>query len=545
MYQTSTAVPAAAAEAAGDKTRGPDARSARWRKALVDPVDASSLAYFRIFFGLILVWEVWRYFDPAHDWISKYFAEPQVNFTYWPFEFVSPWPGPGMWIHFALLGVAAACMAAGIAYRVSSAALFVLISYVFLLDQARYLNHIYLVCLLALIMVVIPAHRTFSVDARLRPRVRSDTVPAWSLWLLRFQIAVPFVFGGIAKLSADWLAGEPLRAWLSERSDFPLVGSLFTNEAVVWTAVYGSLLLDLVVIPLLLFKRTRLAGFAGLLVFSFMNARLFHIGIFPWLMIVAAALFFDADWPRRLCQDLRGHKPAPVIATALGFASGVGIYVWLMRAVSVPEALLAGCGVAIFAYHVQRSFAGRAARQNKPRRLEGASYAAGALADRPGDVRDSGRAQRVALAGLVAAFVAVQVMMPLRHFVIPGNANWTEEGHNYAWHMKLRDKSSVEASMHVRDPVTGAETVIDPRGYLEDHQVTPALTRPDLLAQLAQYVEADRRGADGRDLEVRMRVVVKLNDREPGLLVDPNVDLTTVGRPVMPGAGWILPVPAR
>ena len=57
------------------------------------------------------------------------------------------------------------------AYLAVSAALFVLgFSYLFLLEQARYLNHLYLVCLLAFLLAVVPAHRAFSFDAWLRPR---------------------------------------------------------------------------------------------------------------------------------------------------------------------------------------------------------------------------------------------------------------------------------------------------------------------------------------------------------------------------------------
>ena len=34
------------------------------------PVDAASLAFFRIAFGVMMLWEVWRYF--SHGWIDFY-----------------------------------------------------------------------------------------------------------------------------------------------------------------------------------------------------------------------------------------------------------------------------------------------------------------------------------------------------------------------------------------------------------------------------------------------------------------------------------------
>ena len=39
----------------------------------------------------------------------------------------------------------------------------------FLIDLALYLNHMYLTCVLLAVMLVVPAHRAFSIDAWLRP----------------------------------------------------------------------------------------------------------------------------------------------------------------------------------------------------------------------------------------------------------------------------------------------------------------------------------------------------------------------------------------
>ena len=182
--------------------------------ALFEPVDISFLVFFRIVFGGILVWEVYRYF--TRGWIGRYFVEPVVNFTYYGFSWVQPWPGRGMYIHFFVLGLAAACVMVGFLYRFAAPVLFLTFTYFFLLDQTRYMNHFYLVCLISFLMCFLPAERAFSVDALLRRKIRSDTVPAWTLWLLRFQLGIPFFFGGIAKLNSDWLyGGEPMRIWLS------------------------------------------------------------------------------------------------------------------------------------------------------------------------------------------------------------------------------------------------------------------------------------------------------------------------------------------
>ncbi|MBM3265814.1 MAG: HTTM domain-containing protein [candidate division Zixibacteria bacterium] len=177
---------------------------------LFTPVDISPLAYFRIAFGMIMLWEVWRYID--HGWIDRYYVQPIFHFTYYGFGWVQPWPEPFMYLHFIVLGALALCIAVGLWYRVTSILFFLAFTYVFLLDMVQYLNHFYLICLVSFLMIWIPAHRTWSVDAWFRPSLLAKTAPAWTLYVLRFQLGIAYFYGGIAKINGDWLRGEPIRA---------------------------------------------------------------------------------------------------------------------------------------------------------------------------------------------------------------------------------------------------------------------------------------------------------------------------------------------
>ncbi|MGE3165931.1 MAG: HTTM domain-containing protein [Planctomycetota bacterium] len=271
-----------------------------WRATtefLYRPVDVASQVAFRILFGILMLVEVYRYF--TNGWIERYFVEPDFHFTYYGFGWVTPWPGDGMYWHFVGLGLLAIAVALGFCYRLAATLLFLGFTYVFLLDQANYLNHFYLIALVSFLMIFVPAHRDRSLDAVRKPGLRSEVVPAWSLWLLRFQIGVPYFFGGVAKLNADWLRGEPIRTWLAERVEYPLVGRFFDEEWCVQVFAYGGLLLDLLVVPLLLWRRTRWVALGFALFFHGMNSWLFGIGVFPWFMIAGTTLFLDPDWPRR------------------------------------------------------------------------------------------------------------------------------------------------------------------------------------------------------------------------------------------------------
>jgi len=297
------------------------------------PIDIASLVFFRIAFGLLMVWEVCRYFK--NESVYHYWLEPKFLFKYYGFSWIHPWPGDWLYIHWAILGVLALFVAFGFFYRISAALMFLSYAYFFLLDEARYVNHTYLICLYCLLLAIVPAHRSFSIDSRLRPSLRSDTAPAWTLWLLRFQIAVVYIFAGLVKLSPDWLRGEPMRYQLSHATSIPIIGPFLGTEWAVYLVCYGGLILDLFVVPGLLWKRTRVAAFCAVVFFHVTNALWAVIGMFPWLAIAATALFFPPEWPRRILQKLelvrrrktlKESKPASALQRSI-ILTGLSVYV--------------------------------------------------------------------------------------------------------------------------------------------------------------------------------------------------------------------------
>ncbi len=244
-----------------------------------------------------MAWHAWTFFTEHR--LAGYFLEPRLLFKYYGFAWVHPWPGDGLYIHKIAMGIFALFIAAGFIYRASAALFLLSYLYFFLLDEARYQNHEYLICLFSFLLIFIPAHRAFSVDAIIRRRSRA-TAPAWALWLLRGQMAVVYFYGGIAKINPDWLRGEPMRWVMAHHLDFPMIGRFFTQEWAVYTMSYGALFLDLFIVPLLLWRRTRIAAFCVAALLHLMNAQLFSIDIFPWLAIAATTLFLSPNWPRRV-----------------------------------------------------------------------------------------------------------------------------------------------------------------------------------------------------------------------------------------------------
>ena len=228
--------------------RAPESRAARvagacnrWVDGLFRPIDSASLVFLRVSFGVIMLIECWRFWQ--HGWIERYYIHPDFLFKYYGFEWVHPWPGDGMYWHFVGLAVLSLMITVGLFYRLAMTVFLFAFSYVFLLDQARYLNHFYLVILVAFLMILVPAGRAYSLDAWLAARLgraRERTVPMWSTWIFRAQFEVLYLYAGIVKINADWLRLEPLGMWLARRDDFALVGPLFVQDWVVAVAAYGT-----------------------------------------------------------------------------------------------------------------------------------------------------------------------------------------------------------------------------------------------------------------------------------------------------------------
>lgn len=268
----------------------------KFKNKMFEPIDIAILVYFRIIFGAIMLWEVLKYFSSG--WISRYWIDPPFNFTYYGFDWVKPLPGDGMFYLFGIMGVLSIFIIIGFKYRIVTTLFFIGFTYTFLLEQTRFLNHFYLISLISFLMIFVPAHKALSIDSWLNKKSYSDFAPYWSLWILKFQIAIVYFFGGIQKINYDWLHGEPMRHWLSEKTDFPILGAYFTEEWMVYLLSYSALGLDLLAIPFLMWKKSRWIAFGFLVAFHVMNSQLFTIGVFPWFMILAVLIFFDPSWPR-------------------------------------------------------------------------------------------------------------------------------------------------------------------------------------------------------------------------------------------------------
>ena len=114
---------------------------------LFQPVDGASCVFFRVCFGLLTAKWAWDYL--AIGRVREFYIEPAFHFTYYGFDWVQPWPGEGMTLHFVGLIILSLMIAAGCFYRTSTLLFAIGFTYVFLLDRTNYQNHYYLIGLIA------------------------------------------------------------------------------------------------------------------------------------------------------------------------------------------------------------------------------------------------------------------------------------------------------------------------------------------------------------------------------------------------------------
>jgi vitamin K-dependent gamma-carboxylase len=275
---------------------------------LFRPVDIAPLVFFRIVGGGLIAIEC------AGHALTQ-FRQPYVDASFYLSWSLTPWLAPGpplaVYMHMAANVLAALLVVLGCFYRVATVCLAIGIGLLLGMEQTAYINHTYLYALYAAIFACIPANAAVSLDARWRPQITRNTAPAWCLHLLRFQIAVVYVFAGLAKLDADWLHAMPLSMWLRMDAWYPLIGPVLAAPVTAYVMSYGGLVFDLLVVPAMLWARTRRSAFLIATAFHLTNVVTFGIGTFPWFSLAATALFFP---PRSF------HK-LPLLASRLAAAS--------------------------------------------------------------------------------------------------------------------------------------------------------------------------------------------------------------------------------
>ncbi len=281
---------------------------------LFKQIDNTGLVLFRVVFGLLISIEAFGAI--ATGWVRRTLVEPDFTFNFIGFEFLQPLVGDTMYFYFVLMGVFGLMVMLGYKYRMSMAVYALMWSGVYLLQKSAYNNHYYLMMLLCWVMAFLPANRWLSLDAKYNSSLQSRSMPQWCLLVLILQVWLVYTFASIAKFYPDWLNGTAIALFMNSKESYWLIGPMLQLDWVHQTIIYVGIVFDLLIIPLLLWRRTRMIAFAISVVFHLFNSVVFQIGIFPYMSIAFALFFFSSETLKKRFiplkyQSIPAHSTPP------------------------------------------------------------------------------------------------------------------------------------------------------------------------------------------------------------------------------------------
>lgn len=138
-----------------------------------------------------------------------------------------------------------------------------------------------------------------------------------------------------------------------------------------------------------------------------------------------------------------------------------------------------------------------------------------------------------------------QVLIPLRHLAYPSDVAWSEEGHRFAWRMKLRSKHGhSDFLIHYKN---GETYRVYPQQHLNKRQVHRMPCQPDMIWKFARFLEQHYSNgrpslaSDNPIVSITTNSVCSLNGRPRQRIVSPGTNLLSVDYNITP-TEWILPL---
>ncbi|MEZ5039950.1 MAG: HTTM domain-containing protein [Saprospiraceae bacterium] len=490
------------------------------------------LITFRILFGGLMLVGALRFMHLG--WVERLYVAPRVFFKFYGFEWVENFGERGMYLLYSLIALSAAFIMVGLFYRLAAILFFLSFTYAELIDSTNYLNHYYLVCLLAFLLIFLPAHRAYSVDVWRKPAWQLQRVPAWTINVIIFQISIVYVCAGIAKLSSDWLLrAMPLAIWLPTKANWPLLGPLFAHSWTAYAFSWAGALYDLTIPFFLLHPRTRPFAYIAVIGFHVLTKLLFNIGLFPFIMIFNTLIFFSGAWHERFLmvgklgsRKLGGEsweieKLGNLKWDSLGvrWSKSPNVQPWRLLTSNqppsrpqLPTSNPQPATIWFSAFDFRLTIG-----HNLVHYLQ----------------------KKLILIALTLYF-SLQVFLPFRYLFYPGYLLWTEEGYRFSWRVMLVEKVG-QATFYIHDLENGRKSEVDNSKYLSLFQEKQMVIQPDMILQYAHFLAKTYEEEQGIcQPKVTVNSHVALNGRRSQAFVNPNIDLAAIKDGWAP-KHWIIP----
>ncbi|MHC5308564.1 HTTM domain-containing protein [Myroides sp. LJL116] len=141
---------------------------------------------------------------------------------------------------------------------------------------------------------------------------------------------------------------------------------------------------------------------------------------------------------------------------------------------------------------------------------------------------------------ILGTLFVIQILLPLRGYLLRSDMLWTDQAHRLSWRMMLRSRSgytyyTVEDKNSKKRHSFDLDTMLTPKQQAR-------LNTPDMIWQMAQVIKKHY-AQKGQDVQVFARSYVSINNRTYRPFVDSEVDLASQKWDYFWPATWILDKP--
>lgn len=122
-------------------------------------------------------------------------------------------------------------------------------------------------------------------------------------------------------------------------------------------------------------------------------------------------------------------------------------------------------------------------------------------------------------------YFIIQLILPIRHLLIPHDVLWTEEGHRLSWRMMLRSRHA-DTQFRIIDKETNTLLPYDYREKLTPKQQRFVASNPDGIWQMAQIIKKEFE-VKNQEVAIYVDSRLSINGSPYKLFIDPNIDFAT------------------
>lgn len=285
--------------------------SSLWERFWFAPVETSTMALFRIAFGIVVVGWTISLAPPLYAFFGKdgvLPVHPDAGPGSWGVLEISS-SGPAVTALYLILLVAALCLVVGFHSRLAAAVVWVSLVSFGRRDPWVLNSGDLMLTVLAFYVMLMPSGAALSVDRWLKPRSRFWEFPARSVWPLRLvqvQVSIMYFFAVWEKVrGATWNDGTAVSYAfrIGDLERFPVPGFMTDSLVLVNLMTYGTLAIEL-----------------GLAVLVW-NGKLR-----PWVLLAGVALHLGIDFSVRV-----GFFSLAALVAYVAFLPPAAATAWVYR----------------------------------------------------------------------------------------------------------------------------------------------------------------------------------------------------------------------